>query len=217
MKTFDIGVDLDGVGYNLQATLAPYARKNGFPLASEERWNRIDPVTKEHGGFASWDIPNYADFQSLCMRAVEKGALYASGAPFSGFLPMMRSLADDGHRLHIVTARTEDPESRVAQATRAWLGEWAVPYRSLSFAKDKCARRTDFFIEDSTFNYEALLETGMTVPYLVSRPWNASFAAANRVEDLSEFVTVVRRASSPGLRPAPSALREAYFLEPRRA
>lgn len=215
MKTFDIGVDLDGVGYNLQATLAPYARKNGLPLASEERWNRIDPETNVHGGFASWGIPDYPAFLDLCTNAVEAGVLYTSGAPFSGFIPMMQALADEGHRLHIVTARTTDPDSRIAHATRAWLGEWTIPHRTLSFSADKTRPRTDLFIEDSTYNYTALLETGMTVPYLISRPWNLYFDATSRVDDLFEFVAEVRRMANPAPQGV-SGTREMYFLEPQR-
>lgn len=195
MKTFDIGIDLDGVGYNLQASLAPYARKHGYHLASEESWNRIDPERGTHGGFASWGISNYAEFQALCSRASEDGALYSSGAPFEGFISMMRDLTEEGHRLHIITARAKNPESRIADMTRSWLGRWAIPYRTLSFSPDKAVRKTDLFIEDSTFNYKSLLETGMTVPYLVTRPWNLFFEAENRVSDLSEFVSEVRKRS----------------------
>lgn len=193
MKTFDIGVDLDGVGYNLQASLAPYARECGYHLASEEAWNRIDPESGVHGGFTSWGIANYDEFLDLCTRASDEGALYSSGVPFPGFISMMRDLTEEGHRLHIITARTKDPEGRIAHATRSWLGRWAIPHRSLSFSSNKAVRKTDLFIEDSTFNYESLLSGGMTVPYLVSRPWNLFFDAERRVSDLSEFVSEVRR------------------------
>lgn len=217
MNTFDIGVDLDGVGYNLQASLAPYARKCGYRLASEEAWNRIDPETGVHGGFASWGIADYDEFLALCTRASEDGALYASGAPFAGFVSMMKALSNDGHRLHIITARTKDPEGRIAQDTRAWLGEWAIPHRSLSFSSNKALRKTDLFIEDSTFNYEALLETGMTVPFLVTRPWNTLFEAEYRVSDLSEFVSEVRKRAGhaqPASAEAVQGAREMFFMTP---
>lgn len=197
MKTFDIGIDLDGVGYNLQASLAPYARKQGYQLASEPSWNRINPDTGKHGGFASWGIRDYDEFSDLCSEASVEGTLYASGAPFAGFVSMMRTLASDGHRLHIITARTKDPESKIAHSTRAWLGEWVIPHRSLSFSADKTQHHTDLFIEDSTFNYASLLETGMTVPFLVSRSWNLNFDATNRVEHLADFTSEVRRRAHP--------------------
>ena len=200
MKTLDIDVDLDGVGYNLQAALAPFARQHGYPQASEEAWNRIDPETGVHGGFASWDIEDYTEFLSLCTKASEAKVLYASGRPFEGFLPMMEALAADGHRLHIITARTGDPESLIAASTRAWLKDWSIPHESLSFSSNKAIRKTDLFIEDSTFNYESLLEGGMTVPFLVTRPWNRDFHAEHRVADLAEFVAEVRRrATQEGL------------------
>lgn len=217
MKTFDIGVDLDGVGYNLQASLAPYARKNGYPRATEERWNQTNPGTNKHGGFSAWGIPDYKTFHDLCINAAEDGCLYASGPPFPGFVSMMRSLNDDGHRLHIVTARTLDADSLIARATRSWLGEWVVPHRSLLFAKDKTQHRTDFFIEDSTFNYASLSESGMTVPYLISRPWNASFDASNRINDLATFVSEVRSAANPVSGQAPRGLQEMTFIEAQRA
>lgn len=199
MKTFDIGIDLDGVGYNLQASLAPYAREVGYERASEETWNEIDPETGVHGGFASWGVADYGEFLDLCGKASDDGVLYVAGTPFVGFVPMMKELSRDGHRLHIITARTQDPESGIARATRAWLEQWEVPYLTLTFSSNKAIRRTDLFIEDSTFNYESLLEAGMTVPYLVSRPWNLFFDAEHRVSDLLEFVDEVRRRASQAL------------------
>src|SRR5690625_2054233 len=86
MKTFDIGVDLDAVGYNLQSTLAPYARKHGYPLATDQIWNHIDSETGRHGGFSSCGIKDYDEFLSLCSKAVNDGVLYSTGCPFPGFL-----------------------------------------------------------------------------------------------------------------------------------
>lgn len=214
MQTFDIGIDLDGVGYNLQASLSPYARKHGYPLASESRWNRIDTETGLHGGFAAWGIEDYDQFLALCSEAVAEGVLYASGCPFPGFVSMMRALADGGHRLHIVTARTTDPDSRAAQATRSWLGEWTIPYHTLTFSPDKTQVRTDFFIEDSAFNYAALREAGKTVPYLISRPWNLPFEVENRISDLSEFTRAVQAEAEPQVEAA-SGSRRGRFLEPQ--
>lgn len=210
MKTFDIGVDLDGVGYNLQASLAPYARRQGYRSASERAWNRIDPETGKYGGFASWGITNYDEFLALCSSASTQGQLFASGAPFAGFISMMRTLANDGHRLHIITARTKNPKGRVARSTRAWLGEWAVPHQSLSFSSNKAQRHTDLFIEDSPTNYLALMESGMTVPFLVSRPWNLNFTVENRVSHLADFVAEVRHRAHPSLR-AVQGSREVIF------
>ena len=216
MKTFDVGVDLDGVGYNLQSTLAPYARKHGYPLATEQRWNRIDPETGRHGGFSSWGIKDYDEFLSLCSKAVNDGVLYSTGCPFPGFLSMMRGLAGDGHRIHIITSRTSDPSSLTARATRSWLGEWAVPHQTLTFSADKTQTHTDFFIEDSAHNYAKLVEHGMTVPYLVSRSWNLWFEAENRVTDLVGFADVVHKKAHPEVQ-AKRGAGEMVFLEPARA
>lgn len=218
MKTLDVGVDLDGVGYNFQAALAPFARAQGYPLASESRWNEIDPETNTHGGFASWGIPDYAALMELVPRAIEEAGLYARGCPFPGFIEMMRSLSEDGHRIHIITARTSDTESPAAHATRSWLGEWSIPYRTLSFSRNKALRRTDLFIEDSTYNYSALEESGMTVPFLVSRPWNLFFDSSNRVDDPLGFLAEVRKAA--GHSPTEVGERGGCaipFLEPERA
>lgn len=193
MTTFDIGVDLDGVGYNLQAALAPFARAQGYRAASEESWNRIDPETGLHGGFFAWGITDYDEFLALCSKASTEGALYASGAPFPGFASMMRTLDQEGHRLHIITARTKDPQGAIACSTRRWLKDWAIPHQSLSFSSDKASRKTDLFIEDSAFNYERLLDGGMTVPFLVSRPWNVNIDVEHRVDDLDEFTHEVRK------------------------
>lgn len=196
MKTLDIGVDLDGVGYNIHASLAPYARTHGYPLASEATWNRIDPDTGLHAGHTGWGIAGHKEFFALCTRAVTDGALYSKGAPFPGFVAMMRELAADGHRLHIITARPA-LGGRVERATRAWLAEWAVPFHRLVLSGKKTGWGAEVFIEDSAFRYDELLDDGTTVPYLVTRPWNRGVQVENRVDDLGQFVGEVRRRVSP--------------------
>lgn len=134
-----------------------------------------------------WDL--WSDF------ALSGG--YLNSPPIPGAVEALRELYFEGHRIHLVTARGfMNHASDIRLWTPQWVEEFAVPWHTLSFAKDKVAVqhdlaiRFDYAIDDSPKNYEMLDSDGVNV-YLQSHPHNATFDASRRVNAMQEFVDII--------------------------
>lgn len=136
-----------------------------------------------------WDL--WSDF------ALSGG--YTDTAPIPGAAEALRWLRWEGHRLHLVTARgfmnhAED----IRRWTPQWLGEFAIPYDTLTFAKDKVGAqvdlgvRFDFAIDDSPSNYLALDKDGVEV-YLLDHEHNEAHLAERRVPNLWEWAYIIEK------------------------
>ena len=113
--------------------------------------------------------------------------------PISGAAGSMRRLKWEGHRIHIVTARGfMEHGDRIRTWTKEWLEEFAIPYDTLTFTKDKVAAQEalgvcfDHALDDGWHNYVALEGAGVTT-WLVDAPHNRKNGTPMRVPSLEAW------------------------------
>jgi FMN phosphatase YigB (HAD superfamily) len=180
-----VGVDLDGVVYDfarhVQRYLIEHAGHSPDELAFLDSWK----FWIEWG----WDDDR---FMRACDEAVDAGVLYATGEPNAGAVDALHRIADAGHELHVVTARSAGTTPTAALvATESWLQAYDVPYSSLTMSADKTVVPTDVFVDDSLGNYDALVAAGVRA-YLLNQPWNAPYDdGRRRVVDVAEFADAI--------------------------
>lgn len=201
--TLDVGIDLDGVGYDFAYDLHCWIERNR--LISKFRTPRpYNPPTvwEFHSG---WGLTR-AKFHRLCSDAVDAGFMFRYGTPTEGFVEALAELRAKGHRVHIITARNFGGIGASRRNTRGWLLEHGVEYDSLTFTSKKSSVRTDIMIEDYAPNFFDLKRAG-TVAVLMTQEWNKSFSNLDRVSTMSEFVGVVdalaKSREAPTQKPTP--------------
>lgn len=121
------------------------------------------------------------------------GELYG-GPPYDGAVEQVTRLADAGHTIHIVTARGFLAHGHeIRKQTIDWLNHWGIPHDTLTFSPDKTVLTTDWFIDDSIKNYQALDAAGCRGAYLLNRSHNevSGHCTRRRVDSLAEFVDKV--------------------------
>jgi 5'(3')-deoxyribonucleotidase len=185
MSTLRVGVDLDGVMYDFARHVRRYlVEHQGYDEKALSHLESWDFWT----GWG-WDDERFA---RACDAAVDAGILYATGEPNAGAVEALRRIADAGHELHVVTARTSGTAPTAALvATQTWLETYGVPYSSLTMSADKTIVTTDAFIDDSLHNYDDLAAAGVQA-YLLNQPWNAPFDdGRRRVANVREFADLV--------------------------
>lgn len=173
-----IGIDLDGVAYNFDASLKHYLVENeGFDpadLPDPEGW---------HFYRDQWGMTD-EEFAAHCSKGVDAGVVFLHGDPHAGTADALRRLKAAGHTLHVVTHRTYG--TRSVQNTMEWLQRHGIPFDTITFSGDKTLMEVDAFIEDNTDNYDALEAAGR-MPFLIDRPWNRHHADARRVHSWEQF------------------------------
>lgn len=117
------------------------------------------------------------------------GTLYA-GEPYPGAAEQLDRLRSAGHTVHLVTARGYFVHGDLIRSqTVLWLAKHGIPHDSLTFSRDKTLITTDWFVDDSADNIDAVNAAG-SLGVLVTRPWN-EHSDAQRVETLEQFVELV--------------------------
>lgn len=184
MKTFDIGIDLDGVCYDFAQSLREYLSivKHDYTIFDGE---------PDHWHFyLDWGMTQ-EEFINHCNSGVSLGFIFERGEPRDMAPDAIHFMKNLGHKIHIVTDRSFGNSPGDSQsATRSWLYECNIPYDSLTFSADKTCVKTDFFVEDKIENYDALDAAGVQV-YLVNRPWNLQKDNRRRIKSIQEFATIV--------------------------
>lgn len=113
-------------------------------------------------------------------------------SPYPGVGEFIRSLMDDGHEVHFITAR---PESAL-KATATWLHKNNIPYTSLNViglvnCKGELGKELslDIYVDDHVDNLVAMAENVKVVNFIVDRPWNTYYNAENviRIKTLQEL------------------------------
>ncbi len=188
----DIGVDLDGIGYEFVGALHHFAAthlgRNFGPVSNADTCSSFDFWKDD------WNL-TLEEFLQLGNDAAEAGILFTHGEPFAGFKAGLDRLLAAGHRIHIVTDRAGFGGLEVASAqTQAWLTREGINYTSLNVTADKTAIKTDVFIEDRPKYYTMLEEAGVDV-FLRAWGYNAhvEVPSSRLVPDFTGFVNAVLR------------------------
>lgn len=153
-----IGLDLDevSVGYMSGLRTAAAAALNVDPESL------IEPFSYslyESGWFESED-----QFREIHGQAVEDG-LYAKLEMLEGASEALWDLSNAGFHIHVITSRfvNHGQNARVLADTANSLDRLRIPYRDISFIKDKRRVLADIYIDDSPSNIKLLREAGRHV------------------------------------------------------
>lgn len=196
-QTYDLMVDIDDVLIGLGEAIHELAHQHGLHDGVDV-W-RMWEAWKQYG----CDPDAYWEMWTIF--ANEGG--YVKTPPYPEAATALRDLMWEGHRIHLVTARGFMAHAEEIRAwTPEWLEEWALPYNTLTFARDKVAAMGelgvvfDYAIDDSPRNYEALDAAGVKV-YLRDQPHNEEWRTLNpfalrRVPNLTEFVYIIDKESA---------------------
>lgn len=188
--TFDIGFDLDGCAYDFIDVMAKEVKI--------QEGRDVDPALADSWGFYQrWGLSN-DDFQRIYAEGVNAGRVLWDGDPYPGVVDAWQRLAEEGHRIHVVTDRSPAGAVDAAHdATRAWLRRHDLPYETLTFTPDKTRimehadrLETTFFVDDRSENHVALQRAGIR-SYLLDRPWN-QHAPGPRVMSIHHYSTLVQ-------------------------
>lgn len=198
--------DIDDVLFPTMYSIHDLARDAGLHNGDvEPRWSGWEVYKLPDGTPCPpevyWDL--WSDF------AAAGG--YTKTPPIPEAAEALRELYFAGHEIHLVTARgfmahAED----IRRWTVEWVEEWALPWHTLTFAKDKpAAMRTlletgpfdppqrfedglfDYAIDDSPRNVEALIDAGVNA-YLLDHAHNLDHdGVLPRVPSASAFVKMI--------------------------
>lgn len=184
-----LGIDLDGCGYDFSE-----AWRISYCLLHHVDHCRFDPDVVQWHFYEDdeWGNLTTEEFLEVAAWGVKHGIIFSYGLPIRGFAEGMRAMAEDGHELHIVTARSfPGVEAECQIQTRAWLDRFGVPFDSLTFSEDKTNPMTDFFIDDRDKNLDALAMAGIC-PVRMNQPWNEHVGEAYpAVHSWAEFRMLV--------------------------
>jgi 5'(3')-deoxyribonucleotidase len=192
-RALDVGVDLDGCVYPFVEVLRDWVHVDtGRPLdtlPTPTCWHFFE----EQWGYRPGELLLHVE------RGVNAGVIFHSGLPIPGSIRALHQIAEERHRIHIVTARfAPGAETSVADSTRWWLKTYDVPYTSLTISADKSVVDTDVFIDDSPANYAALEAAGAN-PRFFHQTWNAD-VPGRRIYAWAAFRDVVQELAHRSVR-----------------
>jgi hypothetical protein len=191
----NIMFDIDDVIFPTMMSIHELARLAGYHN------NDVDP---SWSGWESYNIPPQAYWDLWSDFAMSGG--YVNTEPIVEATEAMRRLYYAGHRIHLVTARGFMAHASDIRAwTSQWVEEYAIPWHSLTFARDKVQAGRDlahdyeawgaspffdFAIDDSPRNFIELREDGVEA-YLLDHVHNKDHVADHRVASVDQFVDIV--------------------------
>lgn len=178
-----LGIDLDGVVANFtKGWMSFYNEQFGTALAVEDskRWHDLVELTHfDHIG-EFWEWSSDLDGRSVFWHL----------EPFPGAVEALRSLADAGHHVIVVTTK---PDFAIGD-TYEWVERHRIPAAEIHILEDKWLVECDVYLDDGPHILPGLVEhrPDSTVCRYV-RPWNDPVPGAIDVNDFVEFRQVVDR------------------------
>lgn len=145
----------------------------------------------------------------------KKDKLYDSPPPHKEMVAVLKSLHQEGHEVHIITAR----HASCYDLTASWLSKEGVPHNSLSLTGLRsCKGATikslslDYFVDDHTDNIESALAADENLHgniFLVDKPYNRWYSddrviRIHKAKDIMESINngkVNKHNTKDGIRP----------------
>jgi 5'(3')-deoxyribonucleotidase len=185
-----LGIDLDGVVANFTlGWMSFYNREFGTELevADSKRWNDLVDLThfKNIGEFWRWSSD------------LDGRSLFWHLEPFPGAIDSVRSLAEAGHQIVVITTK---PDFAVTD-THEWIDKHGIPTTEIHILEDKWLVSCDVYLDDGPHVLPGLVANRpeATVCRFV-RPWNRSVPGAVDIADFDEFRELVNRLAVDRLR-----------------
>lgn len=182
MSRLRLGIDLDGVVADFTAGwIDLHRREFGSDLAPDgvTMWDGLH----EFAGFPSMDA-----FWDWARPNGSRPSVFRHLRPLPGALETIRTLADVGHDIVIISAK---PDWAVPD-TLAWLSDHAMPTREVHLTFDKHEVECDVYLDDAPHVLESLRERrgDRTVCRFV-QPWNAPMEGIVDVSGWQDFQRLV--------------------------
>lgn len=187
-RPLDLMVDIDEVIFPMMETVHEKARVKGLHDGTAKMawagWVHYRlPTGEPCPEDIYWDL--WAEF------AADGG--YLTTEPIPGAVEALRWLMWEGHNIHLVTARgfMKNAE-KIREWTPQWVENFAVPHKTLTFARDKVAAqeqlgvRFDAGLDDSPKNWAYLVADGVKM-WLMNHEHNAD---ETRIPDSMRVNTV---------------------------
>ena len=189
-KEFVLGVDLDGV-------VADYEKGFREFIAKMKSISPDSIPAATHWSFSQsgWPIADEKEYLELHREAVAKERLFANLKPISGASEALWALSDAGIRIRIVTHRLVINFSHAPAVTDTvtFLDQHNIPYRDLTFVKDKADVGTDLLIDDAPHNIISLRSLkGEDSAMVFDQPYNRDIGGL-RAHSWSDVVAEVSK------------------------
>lgn len=151
-----VGIDIDDVIFAWHAKAHAACVKAGVT-------NGKDAVSWEMHKDYGITLQEWLD---VLEAATKDGSLY-HGAPMLGTVTALQRLKDEGHSVHLVTARGFFSWGTLIRSlTVQWLADNEIPHDSLTFTKDKSLLRIDVLADDALHNVTAATEAGIATCHI---------------------------------------------------
>lgn len=192
LSTLDLMIDIDEVVCPTIDSIHAIAHKNGLHDNSEpmRTWK----------GYEQYGCPEEVYWDQWSEFALSGG--YTTTAPIPGAVEALREAYFEGHRIHLVTARGfMNHASDIREWTREWVADFAIPWHTLVFTRDKVQAqrdlgvRFDYAYDDSPRNITGLREDRV-MAYLVDHPHNQDFEYDLRVPSLAAGIQIALQEAS---------------------
>ena len=181
-----LGIDLDGVVADFNAGwMELHAQEFGTQLLPEmvDSWNSLHRI----GGFA-----DMREFWAWAAPKEHRRSIFRHLEPYPGAVDSLRTLADHGHRIVIVTTKPHWARTD----TLRWLADNELPTTEVHLSDRKYEVDCDVYLDDAPHVLDELVEhrSGATICRFV-RPWNTPIAGAHDVSGWPDFVDIVTERS----------------------
>jgi len=171
-----VGVDIDGCIYDWAARAHEASAAAG--ITNGVTWSSW--LMHEDYGV---DLQTWLD---VLEPVTLDGSLYL-GEPMPGAVEALQRLQDEGHSVHLITARgLQSWSSLIRGWTVQWLEKCAVPHDSLSFTKDKSLLRLDALADDAEHNIREATAAG-TPSCLIDAQHNSGSDHWWQAANITEF------------------------------
>lgn len=149
-----IAVDMDGTLSEFIHGFRQHAIQMGYPPA------QVAPAPSCWHFHDDWQMtPD--QWGDVFSDAVVNGRVWANPEPVPDAVRSVNALADAGHRIVVVTARTGfGVEERSTADTAAWLDRHDVQYETLHVTGRKVSVPWDLIIDDAEHNVDAAINAG---------------------------------------------------------
>lgn len=157
-----IGLDIDGVIADFDAKVLEY-------VLLEDKKKRNKGIINSNAsyiteGMFDWSKEEFRDFFKQYREEIVKNSDVIDGA-----IDYMKQLKEDGHKLVLITYRTDKMYQNPRQITEDWLEIHQIPYDKLVLSKsrnkvEECRNeQVDLYVDDSIWNCEKVLENDIPV------------------------------------------------------
>ena len=174
-----VGFDIDGCGRDIHAKLIQvYKREMKIPHWCDppEKWFEYEISKHFDIGKGIYDFWFHTHAEEIYKYSLAYPDIFE-----------IRNLSELGHDIIVLT---DQPNPATERYTLWWIQEH-IPYDEIHFTPDKGKVPCDIYLDDAPYHIENIKSHGGEV-VIRNHRWNQDVHSIHRVDNLSEFATIVR-------------------------